>query len=145
MTTNALAARNDLLPSFVDDFFKPWSGLFDTGFDKKFSVPAVNISENKDEYAIAVAAPGLKKDHFKIDVSGTMLTISAEKKEEKESKEENYNRREYNYSSFSRTFTLPDDVIREKIDAHYEDGVLRLSLPKKEEAKMHTIKTIAVK
>jgi len=74
-----------------------------------------------------------------------MLTISAEKKEEKESKEENYNRREYNYSSFSRTFTLPDDVIREKIDAHYEDGVLRLSLPKKEEAKMHTIKTIAVK
>ena len=85
---------------------------------------------------ISVAAPGLKKNDFHINVDGNMLTISAEKEETKEEKEEeNYTRKEYNYSSFSRSFTLPQEVNREKIEASYEDGVLKLVLPKKEEVK----------
>jgi HSP20 family protein len=79
-------------------------------------------------------------------VEGNMLTISCEKEESKEEKEEKFNRREYSYSSFSRSFTLPEEVNREKIDAKYEDGVLKLMLPKKEEAKKLAMgKHIAVK
>lgn len=133
-----------MLPSFVDDFFTPWKTMFE-GMDKKFSMPAVNVAETKDDYNLSLAAPGLKKDDFKIDMDGNMLTISAEKEEEKEEKEKNYSRREYNYSSFKRTFTIPEDVNVDKIDATYTDGVLKVLLPKKEEAKSHALKTIAVK
>ena len=88
----------------------------------------------------------MKKEDFKIDVDGNILTISAEKEEKKEEKDKRYNRREYNYSSFSRSFTLPDKVKQEDIQATYENGVLALLLPKKEEArKAVAVKNIAVK
>jgi HSP20 family protein len=142
MTTNALIKKTNVLPPFVDDFFKPWNDWFDNGFEKTLSVPAVNITENNGQYNVSIAAPGMKKDDFKISVEGDMLTISAEKEESKEDKK--YNRREYNYSSFSRSFTLPEEVKRDKIEAKYEDGVLNLILPKSEAAKVLP-KTISVK
>lgn len=109
------------------------------------TVPAVNVTENDQSYSVSVAAPGLEKEDFKIDLAGNMLIISAE--EEKEEKEGKYNRKEYNYSSFSRSFTLPEEVNREQIDAKaYENGVLKLVLREKEEVKKANVsKAIEVK
>ena len=109
------------------------------------NVPAVNITETKDEYLVSLAAPGLKKDDFKISLEGNMLTISSEKEEHKEESDKKFTRQEYSYSSFSRSFTLPEEINQEKIGAKYEDGVLKLSLPRKEEAKISLAKQIAVK
>lgn len=147
MSTNALTKAPQNIPTLFDDFFKPWNEWFDKGslFGRSLSVPAVNITENKDDYEVSLAVPGMKKDDFRIDVDGNMLTISSEKEESKEEKEKTFTRKEYNYSSFSRSFTLPDEVNKEKIEAKYEEGVLRLTLPRKEEAKKSTAKKIAVK
>jgi len=148
MNTRTLAKRAERIPFFFEDFFnKPLLNFFDGGLlPATMNVPAVNITERKDDYLVSMAAPGLKKEDFKIDVEGNMLTISSEKEEEKEEKEEKYTRQEYSYSSFERSFTLPDEVNKDKIDAHYQDGVLKLILPKKEEAKKVAIsKKIAVK
>ena len=109
-------------------------------------MPSVNITENGNHYNVSLAAPGLKKDDFKIHIDGNMLTISSEKEEKKEEKDEKYTRKEYNYSSFSRSFTLPEDVKQDGIDAKYEDGILTLKLPRKEDAKKATVtKRITVK
>lgn len=146
MTTQALAKMNERMPTVFNDFFKPWNEMFDEGFwGKTVNIPAVNILENKDEYVVSLAAPGLKKDDFKIDVDGNMLTISSEKEETKEEKDKKFTRKEYNFTSFSRSFTLPEEIFRDKIEAKYEDGVLRILLPRKEEAKKFTAKHIAVK
>lgn len=112
---------------------------------RTLSVPAVNIAENKDHYLVSLAVPGMKKEDFKIDMDGNMLTISSEKEETREEKEAKFTRKEYNYSSFSRSFTIPDDVNSEKIEARYEDGVLKMTLPRKEEAKKLAAKKISVK
>jgi len=147
MSTQSLAKFTDRMPSVFDDFFKPWNEWFDkSGFPvRMMNLPAVNITEHKDEYQVSLAAPGLKKDDFHIDVDGNMLTISSEKEENKEEKDKKFTRKEYNYSSFSRTFTLPEEINKEKIEARYEEGVLKLSLPRKEEAKKTEAKHIAVK
>ncbi|MEI5579364.1 Hsp20/alpha crystallin family protein, partial [Streptomyces brasiliscabiei] len=86
--------------------------------------PAVNVSETDKNYEIEVAAPGMKKDDFKVKVENGAIHISAERKEEKEEKQKNYTRQEYSYNSFSRSFTLPEDVKEDDIKAQYEDGVL---------------------
>ena len=101
--------------------------------------------ENKDHYQVSLAAPGMKKNDFNIDVEGNVLTISAEKEEKKEENDERYSRKEFNYTSFSRSFTLPDGINKDKIDASYENGLLRLHLPKTEEAKRLSAKHIEVK
>jgi HSP20 family protein len=148
MSTKALSKRSELFPSALDDFFKPWNEWFGYGgkWGRELNVPAVNITETDNEYSVTLAAPGLKKSDFNIDVEGNMLTISSEKEESKEEKDARYTRKEYNYSSFSRSFTLPEEVNKESIEAKYEEGVLKLSLPKKEEAKkMAASKHIAVK
>jgi HSP20 family protein len=147
MGTQALAKVADKMPSVFDDFFKPWNEWFDNGgiLGRSMNVPAVNITEQKDEYQVSLAAPGLKKDDFKIDVDGNMLTISSEKEESKEEKEKSFTRKEYNYSSFSRSFTLPEEINKEKIEARYEDGVLKIALPRKEDTKKAVAKNIAVK
>lgn len=149
MPTKTLAKRSDLVPSVFNEFFKPWNEWFSGSKDELFGnvlkVPAVNIEEHKDDFMVSLAAPGLKKDDFQIDIDGNILTVSSEKEEEKEKKEEKYYCKEYNYSSFSRSFTLPDGVIVDKIDAKYEDGVLKLTMPKSEEAKKLAPKKIAVK
>jgi HSP20 family protein len=135
MLTNSLVRRSSLLPSILNNFITPWNDLFDeSNVDLwNINVPAANIEETKDSFKVSLAAPGMKKDDFKVDIVGDQLTISSEKKEEKEEKDATYSRREYNYSSFCRTFTLPEGVIQDKIDAKYEDGLLKLTLPKSEE------------
>ncbi len=146
-TTQSLAKVAERMPTVFDDFFKPWNEWFDKGglLGRTMNVPAVNITENKDEYMVSLAAPGLKKDDFHIAIDGNMLTISSEKEENKEEKDKMFTRKEYNYSSFSRSFTLPEEINKEKIDAKYEDGVLRLTLPRKEEARKPLAKQITVK
>jgi HSP20 family protein len=143
-----LVKSTDFFPTFSDDFFRPWNDWFYNGNfpGKLMNVPAVNITESKDNYTLKMAVPGMKKDDFKIDVGKSMLTISAEKEEEKEEQNKRYNRREYNYSSFSRSFTLPDEVKYDDIQASYENGVLSLLLPKKEDAKKSVgVRHVAVK
>jgi HSP20 family protein len=146
MGTQALAKSTARMPSVFDDFFKSWNEWFEDGvFGPKMNVPAVNITEEKDEYQVTLAAPGLKKEDFKIDVDGNMLTISSEKEETKDEKDKKFTRKEYSYSSFSRSFTLPDEINREKIDAKYEEGILKISLPRREDSKRSSAKQIAVK
>lgn len=145
MATQALAKLSERMPSVFDDFFKPWSEWFEGGGGgRTMKVPAVNITEHKDEYLVSMAVPGLKKEDFKIAIDGNMLTISSEKEEKKEEKDENYTRKEYNYSSFSRSFTIPEVINQEKIDARYEDGVLKISLPRREQTKKVSSKQIVV-
>lgn len=144
----ALSRFTERMPSVFDDFFRPWNTWFDNDFNgrRALTVPAVNITDNRDDYIVSLAAPGMKKDDFKINVEGNMLTISCEKEEKKEENDAAFTRKEYNYSSFSRSFTLPDEVNKDKIEANYDDGILKLVLPKKEEAKKLTVsKQIAVK
>ncbi len=146
METKALTRLNETMPSIFDDFFRPWSNLFDNGWNvPTLNIPAVNIVEQPNEYLLTLAAPGMKKEDFKIDVDGNMLTISSEKEENKEDKNKKFTRKEYSYSSFSRSFSLPEEIKQENINAKYEDGVLRISLPRKEEAKKPASKKIAVK
>ncbi len=146
MSTKSLIRSGNFVPTIFNDLFKPWNEWFDTDVENALSVPAVNVTEDKDQYRISVAAPGLKKNDFNIDVNGNLLTISAETESSKEEKEKKFTRREYNYSSFSRTFTLPEAINKEKIDAVYENGELKLVLPKKEEAKKSNgTKKIAIK
>ncbi|MCJ8163409.1 Hsp20/alpha crystallin family protein [Pontibacter sp. E15-1] len=115
---------------FDNDMFlmpMPWKRM-DAG-----SVPAVNIKDNEKDYLIEVAAPGMKKEDFNVDMDEGTLTISSQKQEEKTEEKDNFKRREYNYSSFSRSFALPDNVKTEEIKAQYTDGVLRLTVPKREQ------------
>lgn len=110
------------------------------GLTRVSNVPAVNVSETDKEYIVVVAAPGMDRKDFQVETDEDMLTISAEK--EKEEREGRYNRREYNYSSWSRSFSLPEDCNPEKIDAEYKSGELRITIPKtviKKPKNVHTI------
>ena len=96
--------------------------------------PAVNIQENEKQFTLELAAPGLKKDDFNINLDNQVLTISKEAKEQKEEVKDNYTRKEFVYNSFSRSFRLPKIILADKIKADYKDGILTLSLPKDEKA-----------
>ncbi|RMF30517.1 MAG: Hsp20/alpha crystallin family protein [Bacteroidetes bacterium] len=108
------------------------------------TMPAVNIKETDDDFQIEVAAPGMNKKDFNVEVDNGMLVISAEREVSDEEKNDNYTRKEFSYQSFKRSFMLPDSVDAEKINAKYTDGILRLSLPKKPEAKPQPAKTIKI-
>lgn len=110
-----------------------------------FSSPAVNIKENKDGFMLEIAAPGFQKDQFKLSLDHNVLTVSAENKQETEKTEGKYTRREFSYGSFRRSFTLPETIQAEKIDAEYQYGVLMVNLPKKDEAKVKAVKEISVR
>ncbi len=137
--------RSNFLPEFVNEFFgnDTLSRFFDD-YSSNTSMPSVNVAEGKDEYKIEVAAPGLSKGDFKIDMHNNLLEISSEKKVENEEKKENYIRREFNYSSFKRSFSLPDGVDADKIKATHKDGILNILIPKKEEEKEKGPKTIKI-
>jgi len=108
-----------------DSFFKrPWPG-FNTQ-----NLPAINIAENDKSYEVEVIAPGFKKENFSLSVSDDILTISAETTSENKQEAKEYNRREYSYNSFTRSLQLPDNAKDDAISARYEDGVLKLSIPK---------------
>lgn len=128
---------------WLSDFFDN-DRFFDASWLKKQSVPLVNVKENDKNFEVELAAPGLSKKDFNISVENRVLTISSEKKEEKEMKEKDYTRREFSYSSFSRSFALPENVKEEDVNAHYQDGVLKLTLAKMESTPQKAKKAIEV-
>ncbi|GLB49945.1 Hsp20/alpha crystallin family protein [Neptunitalea lumnitzerae] len=131
----SLVKRNNnvWLPNLLDEFLmKP--DLFGGVQNLGNNTPAVNIKDNEKEFLLELAVPGRKREDFNLEVDEGVLTISSEVKSENEVKEHNYTRREFNYSSFKRAFTLPETVNEDAIKANYEDGVLSIELPKKEEA-----------
>ncbi|MBK6264461.1 Hsp20/alpha crystallin family protein [Marivirga sp. S37H4] len=129
--------------SLFDDFFEDFpSTKLGNGFK---NVPSANVIEHENEFIIELAAPGIKKGDFNIDMANGQLIISAEQKDEKEEENENFTRREFSYNSFSRAFTLPDSIDSDKINAQYKEGILKLNLPKKEESKKQAKKRIEIK
>lgn len=141
-----LTKFEDRFPTFFDDFFEDRFMKPDFKFLPKnfFRMPAVNIRERELEFQIDFAVPGMKKEDFKIKLEGNMLTVSSDKEFEKEEKDENFTRREFGFSEFSRSFNLPEYVKMEDIKAMYEEGVLKLFIPKKEEAKVKPFKEIKI-
>jgi HSP20 family protein len=132
---------NDL---FTDDWFDPsltnWKSSGAT-------LPAVNVRETNDEFKIEVAAPGMKRGDFRVELDNHVLTISSQREDNREEKDQtgNYTRREFNYQSFQRSFTLPENKVEgDKIVAKYEDGILHVTVPKQEEAKVKPAKQISV-
>lgn len=137
---------NAYLPSFtnlVEQFFDDDSIRFP--LVNRGKLPAINIKDNKDNYEVEVAAPGLNKDDFKIKLENNVLTISADKEENNEEKNDKYSRREFYHSSFVRSFQFSEqEVDADRIEAKYENGLLRINLPKKEEAKKREPKQINI-
>lgn len=127
----------------LDNFWNA-DRFFDDEFVKGEFMPAVNIKENKKDFEIEVAAPGMKKEDFKVTVENGVLCIAAEHKEEKKEEEENYTRREFFYNKFQRSFTLPENVMEKDVVAKYEDGILKLLL-KKTKAVEPEVKKIEIK
>jgi len=132
-------------------YHSPFTGLMENLFGNDFFakepasfVPAVNVSEEADKFNVELSAPGFEKNDFKIEVNKDRLTVSGEHKVETEKKETNFTRKEFSYGSFQRSFTLPENVNTEAIDAKYENGILKLVLPKKEKEKENGLKTITV-
>jgi HSP20 family protein len=134
--------ENLFTPDFLD--FNANSLFNDKLWLKKMNEPALNIKEKKDEFEIELAAPGYDKKDFEVTINDGCLNISAKKEASKEEKDENYTRKEFSYSSFERSLQLPDSVSDEKIKAKYDNGVLRFSLAKKEEAKKLKPKVIEI-
>lgn len=135
-------------PTAFDDFFNRdifnWS--LTNYSDTNTTIPAVNIKETADNYEVEVAAPGMTKKDFRVQLEGNILTISSEKSKQKEHSEDaRYSTREFSYQSFSRTFNLQKDVVdTEKIQAKYEEGVLLLLIPKKENARQKQPRLIEI-
>lgn len=132
------------LPGFNDDFFGKdfLADFFDSSKNK--TIPEVNVLENKDGFKIEVAAPGLAKNDFKIEVDNNILTISSEKEVKNEDENEKFIRREFSYSSFKRTFSLPESVNQEKIKANHKDGILEINIPKRDKNKEKPKKEIKI-
>jgi HSP20 family protein len=135
-----------LMPTLFDDFFGKDNFSNALSEDRSaYNIPAVNVMENNDHFMIDIAAPGLEKKDFHINLENNLLTISSEKEfQNEEEKNGKYVRREFGYSSFKRSFTLPDSIMADKIEANYKDGVLHIFIPKKEEAKQKPPRQIAI-
>ena len=136
--------------TFFDDILST-KDIFDWT-DKNFTaigsnLPSVNLKETDDKLEIDMAVPGMKKEDFKVEIDNNMLTISSEKEEQKEEtrKKDNYIRKEFNYQSFFRSFSLPEYIDENKVEASYKDGILHVTIAKKEGAKKKANKTIAIK
>lgn len=134
-------------PSLLDNLWSrdwmDWSNL--NYSNTNTTLPAVNVLENDNEFMIELAAPGMKKEDFRINLENNILTISSERKEEKEEKKDQYSRREFSYQSFQRSFTLPEyHADREKVSAKYTDGILHITIPKREEAKPKPAREIEI-
>ncbi len=113
--------------------------------DSPISQPSVNIRETPEKFEIELAAPGLEKNDFKLALENNRLSISAQKEESKVEENVNYSRKEFSFNSFIRSFDLPETVHAENISANYENGILYINLPKKEEAKPQPAKQIEIK
>lgn len=137
------------LPSLIEDFFT--RDLLDSSASSWRSsgatMPSVNIAETNEEYLIDVAAPGMKRENFKIELDNNILTISSEVESQNEEKDNktNFTRREFSYQSFQRSFSLPENKVEgEKITARYSDGILHIAIPKREEAKVKPARQITI-
>lgn len=138
---NSLAPKS--MGGFFDNFFN--QNLTDFfGSDFSIQSPSINVVEGTEDFRIEVAAPGLEKEDFEINVENGMLHLSAQREAREEVEEDNYLRREFNYTSFKRSFQLPESVEANDIEANYNNGVLTLILPKQEEAKAKPIKKIEI-
>ena len=128
--------------SLIENFFNGSISNF-IGSDALNQSPSINVVENDDHYLLEVATPGLSKNDVELKLENGLLTVSAERKEEKENRAERFTRREFSYTSFQRTLKLPENICEEKISATSNNGVLTVTLPKKEVTE--TVKTIEIK
>jgi HSP20 family protein len=146
----SIIKRNEFFQPFslFDDFFSRdlWNRAMTNSSSTNTTIPLVNIKEGNENFEVEMAAPGMDKKDFKVELDGNLLTITSEKEIQNEEKDgERYSRREFSYQSFQRSFQLPKDVVdADKIEAKYEHGVLRLVIPKKEEAKPRPPKMIQI-
>jgi HSP20 family protein len=131
--------------------YKPflWTSLFDDDFfqtlpQRNTTLPAVNIMEDDKRFSLDLAVPGIDKKDLKIEINEDVITISSEHKDEKEESGDNYKRREFSYSSFCRSFYLPENVNKDKIEANYKDGILTVTLPKEKEEKTNVSRQINI-
>lgn len=131
-----LIKRNDdwAFPSVWEDFFNNELFNIPTVMSKGTTIPAVNISENDKEFVVELAAPGMKKSDFIVNIERNVLSISAEKKNEVNEEGKNFTRKEFSFQSFQRSFTLPESADQENIEANYIDGVIKIKLNKKKES-----------
>ena len=137
------------IPSLLNDFFTDdwFNSSLANWKSSGTSLPAVNVRETNDDFMIEVAAPGMKRDDFKVELDNNVLTISSQREENngEKGKDGVYARREFSYQSFQRSFTLPENKVEgDKIAARYVDGILQVTVPKKEEAKVKPAKQISV-
>lgn len=140
-----------MLPSITNRTFRPFSmgSIFDDDFfpvlpSRSSSMPAVNIKEDEKRFLLDLAVPGIDKKDLKIDIEEDVLTISSESKHEKEENSEGYRRKEFSYSSFCRSFQIPENVNRDKIEANYKDGILSVALPKLGEEKSRISRQVKI-
>ena len=140
-----------MLPTISRRSFRPFyvPNIFDDDFfpvvsDRTSSMPAVNIRENEKSYVIDLAIPGMDKKDLKIDINEDVLTISSETKSETEDSKDGYKRKEFSYSSFCRSFYIPENTDKEKIEGNYKDGVLSVTLPKLTEEKSKISREIKI-
>ena len=147
----SLIKKTQQFPTFgnlFNDFFNDnWSNM-PASFNayQNTNTPKVNILEHNDAFEVQLAAPGMKKDDFKVEINNNILSISCNKEEQHEEKNSpNYTRKEFSYQSFCRSFTLPDTVKHDKIAAQYDKGILKVSIPKREEAKKQPTRLIDIK
>ncbi len=142
----SLIKKTDRLPFLFEDFFtNDWLGGTTNVSRIGFNTPAVNVKETDENFILELASPGFVKEDFNIELDNDVLTISSEITTEKETKEEGkYTRKEFNYSTFKRSFNLPDTVDGTRIEASYENGMLLAVLPKKEEAKIQPKRLIEI-
>ena len=142
--------KSNLFPRVSRFFEDDWNDIFDWSnrslSESYFTVPSVNILENPDNFVIEMAAPGMKKDDFQIEVQNNMLTIKCEKEDKEAVENDKYTKREFKYHSFHRSFNLNHNLIEDgKIEATYKEGILKLLIPKKEEAKEKPTRLIEIK
>ena len=146
----SIIKRNEIFPglNLFDDFFSRdlWNWNLNNNSSTNTTIPMVNVKETNENFEVEMAAPGMNKEDFKVQLEGNLLTITSEKNHENEVKDgERYSRREFSYQSFQRTFQLPKEVVEaDKIEAKYENGVLKLVIPKNENAKPRPPKTIQI-
>ena len=149
-----LVKTNGGFPTLFSDWLNPamlTSDFMDFDSEAPFSalrlginVPSANVTENAKEYLVELAAPGLERKDFKVEITDHILNISSEKKEEKKEEKDGYSRKEFSYSSFNRSFSLPDNVKEGGIDAKYQNGILKIVLPKKDVTVSKPVREIAV-
>lgn len=151
---SSLAKRTGGVPSLFQDFFNNnplfKRDVFDFDMDMTpsrlgINVPTANITENRKEYMVELAAPGLDRKDFNIELDEKTLTISAEKETEDKKEEDQYTRKEYSFQSFKRTFYIPQPIKEDKIEAKYDNGILKVTMPKLKEAQSKTVQRIEIK